>query len=871
MTFTDRPPLYLHRSLLFGALLLLMPVLADAFLVQTFEFSRQLIQVKWQGADQGISFVIHDAGSDDMPAETAYRLLRESFQVWEQVPTATIAFRDEGLTQTLAPSRNDGRNLLFFDENNRWLQAPRNAGIIAVTRINSDDPTGAIIDADIIFNGRDFRFIATPEEIGNLSTNRIYLKDVAVHEIGHFLGLDHSPIQQATTSRPTMTPFSDIPGEAQSLEADDIAGVSVLYPSAAFQLRTGTIAGQVADTAAVPLFGVGVFAENTDTGELYGTLAGAAPTRSNRGSYLFQGLTPGIYRLHIAPVVGAINENNFGGIFSNFTTTFPLEYFGNTSLAGLAQPVGIEAGKVVDSIDFTTGFILPGFPSITPVFTLANTPDSHGPYTVRARLGDATAADLLYRTSAQLLPSKISMDQGENGLYQASISGQPVGTQIFYQLQAHNDLGRTTIFPADGQWRSFEIVELSGAPLAFIAVRDEDIIQVIDTKTQMPLASIAVGDEPIQTVLSLDGGRLFVSNLSSQEVYVIDTSTFQIVDRIATGTQPLDMALSPDGRTIYVSNSGGASVTAIDIATGEARGVPINQVTPGPHGLAIGAEGDIIYITHISSDQVLAFTTDGRLITQIPVPPQPRSLAINQEGTKLFVTSFNSSSLAIISLATAEVTSVLELPVAGTFAASVHPAGRKLYLTAHLDNAVVVVDLQSETTLKTIPVGADPRALSFSPTGDRLFVTSAIADQIVVIDTDTDTTIETYASGRGPRGISIVQAPETDSVPTFLSTAEQPESFVLHPNFPNPFNASTQISYSIPIARPDKAVEVHLTLFNLAGQHVRTLASGRKTPGTYLAHWDGKDQYGEDTASGIYFLKLQTSEGQAVQKMLLLR
>ena len=81
MTSINRSSFYAPRFFL-GAILLLMPVFAEAFLIQTFERSRQLIQQKWQQADQGIPFVIHRAGSDDMSAEIAYRLLREGFQVW---------------------------------------------------------------------------------------------------------------------------------------------------------------------------------------------------------------------------------------------------------------------------------------------------------------------------------------------------------------------------------------------------------------------------------------------------------------------------------------------------------------------------------------------------------------------------------------------------------------------------------------------------------------------------------------------------------------------------------------------------------------------------------------------------------------------
>jgi hypothetical protein len=182
--------------------------------------------VSWKNPEK-INFSLDRAGSDDLPAETAHRLLRESFAAWEAVPGSRVGFADQGLADLDAPSGDDRVNLVIFDETGEWLQAPRGAGIIALTRLNSNSLTGEIGDADIIFNGRDFRFGQGQQ------ANRVELKDVAVHEIGHLIGLDHTPLDGAAQIRPTMNPYygDDGPGAASTLEADDQAGARYSIPA----------------------------------------------------------------------------------------------------------------------------------------------------------------------------------------------------------------------------------------------------------------------------------------------------------------------------------------------------------------------------------------------------------------------------------------------------------------------------------------------------------------------------------------------------------------------------------------------------------------------------------------------------------------
>ncbi|MFQ6618873.1 MAG: T9SS type A sorting domain-containing protein, partial [Fidelibacterota bacterium] len=77
-----------------------------------------------------------------------------------------------------------------------------------------------------------------------------------------------------------------------------------------------------------------------------------------------------------------------------------------------------------------------------------------------------------------------------------------------------------------------------------------------------------------------------------------------------------------------------------------------------------------------------------------------------------------------------------------------------------------------------------------------------------------------------------------------------PESFSLHQNFPNPFNAFTQITFDIP-----NAGTFSLEIFNLNGERVRDLGTGFYNPGRYRVTWYSDNNRGFPVSSGIYFYR----------------
>jgi hypothetical protein len=96
-----------------------------------------------------------------------------------------------------------------------------------------------------------------------------------------------------------------------------------------------------------------------------------------------------------------------------------------------------------------------------------------------------------------------------------------------------------------------------------------------------------------------------------------------------------------------------------------------------------------------------------------------------------------------------------------------------------------------------------------------------------------------------------------------------PTEFVLQPNYPNPFNASTWIAFGIPSQAGETAVR--LEIFTADGRRVRVLAQGKYAPGTHRVLWDGRDEFSTLTPSGVYFYRMQAGKFTASRKLVMVK
>ena len=100
-----------------------------------------------------------------------------------------------------------------------------------------------------------------------------------------------------------------------------------------------------------------------------------------------------------------------------------------------------------------------------------------------------------------------------------------------------------------------------------------------------------------------------------------------------------------------------------------------------------------------------------------------------------------------------------------------------------------------------------------------------------------------------------------------IITNEGLPSFKIYGNYPNPFNSSTTIRYSLPVLKKN----VRVMIFNILGQPVKILLDSEQNSGYHEIVWDGSNDFGVQVPSGVYFYRIKAGNFKEQKKLLLLR
>ena len=286
-----------------AAIALAWSVPAGAYLQFAVDVNGRTTPLRWTSTP--VRWYATNQGAANVSAGAFQATVARAFDTWQNVPTASIAFSFAGFTSA-TPFDEDGLSVLGF------ANEPDLDRVLGATSFVIDDVTGTIVESDIFFNSA---FQWSTSDAGQ--AGRFDLQSVATHEIGHFLGLGHSALgetelrpsggRRVLASSAVMFPisFGTTNTADRTLQPDDIAGASDLYPDGDFKQRTGSIVGRVLLNGR-PVFGAHVMAFHLESGELVGGF-----TLNNAGEFQISGLKPGAHVVRVEPLDDADVDSFF--------------------------------------------------------------------------------------------------------------------------------------------------------------------------------------------------------------------------------------------------------------------------------------------------------------------------------------------------------------------------------------------------------------------------------------------------------------------------------------------------------------------------------------------------------------------------------
>jgi hypothetical protein len=266
---------------------------AEAYLKLGTSEGGKLVALHW--AAMPIRYFVNEQGLPGIGVDEYRAAIGHAAASWQDISSASVSFQAAGSTDAL-PVDADGVTTLGF------MVRPDLDRVIGSTSFIVDTVTGEILEAGILFNSAFPWSVASGGEAGKYD-----FESIALHEMGHLAGLGHSALgetelyaggRRVLAAEATMFPIAYPAGSTagRRLHADDVAGMSDIYPEPAFRSDTGSISGRVTKNGR-GVFGAHVVAFNPVSRALVGGF-----TLDEQGAFSIAGLEPGSWVVRVEPI-----------------------------------------------------------------------------------------------------------------------------------------------------------------------------------------------------------------------------------------------------------------------------------------------------------------------------------------------------------------------------------------------------------------------------------------------------------------------------------------------------------------------------------------------------------------------------------------
>lgn len=277
--------------------------------------------------------------------------------------------------------------------------------------------------------------------------------------------------------------------------------------------------------------------------------------------------------------------------------------------------------------------------------------------------------------------------------------------------------------------RSGRLLRRLGRPTTFVAIAAFLLLSLVGIgySSDVPIATVPVGDAPVAVAVNPVSHAVYVANYYGNTVSIIDGVSDSVV---ATATMPADFSVpisivvdslqSP--AKAFVANFWAACVAVIDESAPEAPSVSIDTG-------AVHASG-------------------------------PRALAIDPtlSPPKVYAANWGTGTIAVINATTNAVIGHIPAGMAPRAMGMFSSASRhRLYVADASANTVTIIDPTTDVVLGTLAVGAEPKSIAVDQSTGFAYVTNATGDSVTVID-DTDAVAATIPVGDQPYGVAVDSA-----------------------------------------------------------------------------------------------------------------
>ena len=388
---------------------------------------------------------------------------------------------------------------------------------------------------------------------------------------------------------------------------------------------------------------------------------------------------------------------------------------------------------------------------------------------------------------------------------------------------------------------------------------------------------------PRGIALDVSGGKMYWTDSSEDKIQCANLDGTQVEDLIDGLRSPRGIALDVSGGKMYWTDSSEDKIQRANLDGTQVE----DLVTDGlrsPRGIALDVSGGKMYWTDSGADKIQRANLDGTQVEDLVTDGlrSPMGIALDVSGGKMYWTDSSEDKIQCANLDGTQVEDLIT--EVGSWGIALDVSGGGVVGTpTHLydvngDGVVDVQDLVrvAQQYRQTGNNAADVNKDKIVNVVDLILVAGAVdkaaaapsirpqVQALFPAEQRQQWLIEARALGNKSltyqRGLVLLEQLFAPSIP---------KKTVLLSNYPNPFNPETWIPYQLA-----ESADVTLTIYDVKGQVVRTLALGHQPAGVYqsrsrAAYWDGENELGESVASGVYFYTLTAGEFKATRKLLI--